>query len=269
MSIVLSKECIKRLINDVKYLKKNPLHSNGIYYLHDEDDLLTGYALIIGPNKTVYENGYYFFRFHFTPQYPHEPPKVKFMTNGGNVRFNPNLYTDGKVCISLLNTWSGEQWTSCQNISSILLTLCSLLNENPLLNEPDVKSDDKDIPNYNKLLEYANFNIAICDVLNKCSYIHNEETQFMELFDDVVLDHFTKNYQKHLKKIHNMIANCVSKSKTKTIHIPSYDYKGKLDYLHLLSKMRLTKSLLINKEQTQEQIQEQEQEQTQEQKSLI
>lgn len=250
MSIVLSKYCIKRLINDVKYLKQNPLHSNGIYYLHDDDDLLTGYALIIGPHKTVYENGYYFFHFHFTPQYPHEPPIVKFMTNGGNVRFNPNLYTDGKVCISLLNTWTGEQWTSCQNISSILLTLCSLLNENPLLNEPDVKCDDKNIPNYNKLLEYSNFNIAICDVLNTHSYIHNNETKFILLFYDIILEHFTRKFQNHISKIQDMINLCDTKSKTKTIHIPSYDYKGKLDYIFLLSKMRATYDLVTEKNNT-------------------
>lgn len=32
---------------------------------------------------------------------------------GGSVRFNPNLYNCGKVCLSLLGTWSGakgETW---------------------------------------------------------------------------------------------------------------------------------------------------------------
>lgn len=247
MSQFLSKECIKRLITDVKYIKKNPLDTNGIYYLHDEDDLLTGYALIIGPKNTVYENGYYFFKFHFTPQYPHEPPVVKYMTNGGNVRFNPNLYTDGKVCISLLNTWTGEQWSSCQNISSILLALCTLLNENPLLNEPDVKSDDKDIPKYNTLLEYANFDIAICDVINTDSHLHFSETKFISLFQNIFTEHFILNYQNHLSKIENMIHKCDTKSKTKTIYIPSYEYRGKLNYKMLLSKMKETFVMVSNK----------------------
>lgn len=246
MTQFLSKEFIKRLINDVKYIKRYPLDSNGIYYLHDEDDLMTGYALIIGPKDTVYENGYYFFKFHFTPQYPHEPPIVKYMTNGGNVRFNPNLYTDGKVCISLLNTWTGEQWTSCQNISSILLAICTLLNDNPLLNEPDVKSDDKEIPKYNTLLEYANFDIAICDVINSNSHLYYSETEFIPLFKDVFIEHFINNYQNHLTKIEEMIQNCQTKSKIKFINIPSYEYKGKLDYKMLLSKMKKTYNLLSN-----------------------
>ena len=247
MSQFLSKEFIKRLINDVKYIKKNPLDTNGIYYLHDENDLMTGYALIIGPKNTVYENGYYFFKFNFTPQYPHEPPIVKYMTNGGNVRFNPNLYTDGKVCISLLNTWSGEQWTSCQNISSILLSLCTLLNDNPLLNEPNVQSDDENIQNYNTLLEYANFDIGICDVVNIDSHLHCSETKFISLFVDVYIEHFINNYQNHICKIEKLIQNCDTKSKMKTIYIPFYEYKGNINYKTLLRKMKETYNLISNK----------------------
>lgn len=31
-------------------------------------------------------------------------------TSGGNVRFNPNLYQQGTVCLSLLGTWGGPSW---------------------------------------------------------------------------------------------------------------------------------------------------------------
>ena len=37
---VISKESIKRLLADVKYVFKNPLTENGIYYCHDEEDIL-------------------------------------------------------------------------------------------------------------------------------------------------------------------------------------------------------------------------------------
>jgi Ubiquitin-conjugating enzyme len=37
---------------------------------------------------------------------------MKFLTTGaGSVRFNPNLYNCGKVCLSLLGTWSGPSWS--------------------------------------------------------------------------------------------------------------------------------------------------------------
>ena len=36
-------------------------------------------------------------------------------TGRHSVRFNPNLYNDGKVCLSVLNTWHGrpeEKWNA-------------------------------------------------------------------------------------------------------------------------------------------------------------
>ena len=55
--------------------------------------------------------GIYEFDIEFPPHYPSVPPLVTFMTTGGRrVRFNPNLYESGKVCLSLLGTWSGQQW---------------------------------------------------------------------------------------------------------------------------------------------------------------
>ena len=87
--------------------------------------------------------------------------KVEYYTNGNNVRFNPNLYRTGKVCISILNTWAGPQWTSCQTISSILLSLITLFHNKPLLNEPGFSEKHKDFKNYNKIIEYSNFEIAV------------------------------------------------------------------------------------------------------------
>lgn len=41
----------------------------------------------------------------------HACVQVKFLTTGGGrCRFNPNLYNCGKVCLSLLGTWSGPSW---------------------------------------------------------------------------------------------------------------------------------------------------------------
>ena len=111
MSQFITKGTVNRLLKDVKQIILNPLTENGIYYIHDDEDMLKGYALIIGPSETPYFSGYYFFELNYPVDYPHSPPKVKYLTNGNNVRFNPNLYKCGKVCISLLNTWRGEQWT--------------------------------------------------------------------------------------------------------------------------------------------------------------
>ena len=121
-NVTISKETIHRLDKDIKDIRKNPLSDNGVYYFHDEVDMLKGYAMIIGPVDTPYYGGFYFFEFDFPSNYPYSPPKLTYLTNNGTVRFNPNLYVGGKVCISILNTWHGDQWSSCQTITSILLT---------------------------------------------------------------------------------------------------------------------------------------------------
>jgi ubiquitin-protein ligase len=70
-------------------------------------------ALIIGPEGTPYQNGCFLFDIFLGHSYNQLPPSVKYMTtNGGKFRFNPNLYADGKVCLSLLGTWAGPGWVA-------------------------------------------------------------------------------------------------------------------------------------------------------------
>ena len=196
MSTFISKETISRLLNDVKQIIKNPLSENGIYYIHDDSDLLKGYALIVGPTDTPYFGGNYLFEFKFPYDYPHSPPGVKYMTNGDNIRFNPNLYVNGKVCISLLNTWRGEQWTSCQSISTVLLNLCTLLCKDPLLNEPGVSKTHTDFANYTKIIEYKNIDIAILRMVSRDA---NSFCQQFNVFYPNLKENFVKNNDAILK----------------------------------------------------------------------
>jgi ubiquitin-conjugating enzyme E2 Z len=196
MTTFVSKETVTRLLKDVKQILKNPLTENGIYYVHDDTDMMKGYALIIGPSDTPYFGGNYFFELNYPADYPHSPPKVKYCTNGNNIRFNPNLYACGKVCISLLNTWRGDQWTSCQTISTVLLTLCTLLCSNPLLNEPGVCKSHNDMSSYNEIIEFANIDVAVCDIVEKKQSVF---MPFFENFYPFIKENFIKNYDKLLE----------------------------------------------------------------------
>ena len=196
MTTRISKETISRLLKDVKQIMKNPLTENGIYYIHDDADILKGYALIIGPSETPYFGGNYFFEFTYPVDYPHTPPAVKYWTNGNNVRFNPNLYVCGKVCVSLLNTWRGDQWTSCQSISTVLLTLCTLLCKDPLLNEPGVEKGHRDMTTYDEIIQFANLDIAVCDIVDKK---HGVFMPFFDNFYPFVRENFNKNFDKFIE----------------------------------------------------------------------
>jgi len=232
MTMVLQKETVNRLMRDIKQIIKNPLIDNGIYYIHDEIDILKGYALIIGPSDTPYFSGYYFFTFTYPVDYPHSPPKVTYYTNGNNIRFNPNLYKCGKVCISLLNTWSGDQWTSCQTISTVLLTLCSLLCKDPLLNEPGVSKTHKELHKYTQVIEYSNIDLAICDILNKK---HDVYINFFDNFYFIIKDIFNKNYNKLIDFIDNKIIE--TEGKPETIDTVFYSMKLIIDYQKLKQKL--------------------------------
>lgn len=204
MSTFITKDTMNRLMKDIKHIIKNPLTEQGIYYIHDDSDMLKGYAMIIGPAETPYFGGFYFFEIHYPCDYPHNPPKVKYCTNGNGIRFNPNLYTCGKVCVSLLNTWRGEQWTSCQSISTVLLTLCTLLCKDPLLNEPGVNNSHNDMKNYNEIIEYSNINIAVCDIVMKKGGIYQP---FFDNFYHYVKENFNKNYDKLLEFVEKKTAD--------------------------------------------------------------
>ena len=189
--IRIGKDNVKRLLNDVKDIILSPLHDNGIYYSHDDEDMLKGYAMIIGPEETPYFGGFYFFEFFYPTNYPYSPPVLKYKTNTNNIRFNPNLYTNEKVCVSILNTWNGDQWSSCQSLRSILLTLVSLLNKEPLLNEPGSNFTNKEINSYNKIIEYSNINYACCDIVLKSKNIYLE---MFSKFENEIVKSFINNH---------------------------------------------------------------------------
>ena len=197
---IITKETYRRILKDVKDLILNPLTTDGIYYIHDEDNMLKGYAMIIGPEETIYEDGFFFFEIKIPYNFPFAPPKVIFHTQGDNIRFHPNLYRNGKVCLSILNTWKGEQWTSCQTLRSVLLTLVTLLHNKPLLNEPGITEKHDDFVPYNKIIEFKTYAVAIDNICNQ----KNIPLSFVSFFP-FVKKHFFKKYEKIIKRLDKKI----------------------------------------------------------------
>ncbi|XP_037073509.1 LOW QUALITY PROTEIN: baculoviral IAP repeat-containing protein 6-like [Pollicipes pollicipes] len=99
-------------------------------------------VLITAPADTPYSNGCFLFDVYFPYDYPNAPMLINLDTTGRNtVRFNPNLYNDGKVCLSVLNTWHGrpeEKWSpQTSSFLQVLVSIQSLiLVSEPYFNEP-------------------------------------------------------------------------------------------------------------------------------------
>ncbi|EKG11986.1 Ubiquitin-conjugating enzyme E2 [Macrophomina phaseolina MS6] len=87
-------------------------------------------VLIVGPEDTPYEYAPFLVDFHLGPNFPSSPPEAFFHSwTGGLGPVNPNLYEDGKICLSLLGTWHAdernENWSQAK--STILQVLVSLM----------------------------------------------------------------------------------------------------------------------------------------------
>ena len=102
----------------------------GVYARTWENSIEIIRVLIVGPSGTPYALAPFVFDIKMHSNFPMEPPKAFFhsWTNGIG-RVNPNLYEDGKVCLSLLGTWTAaedsEAWVMGK--SSILQVILSLL----------------------------------------------------------------------------------------------------------------------------------------------
>ncbi|KAH6878204.1 hypothetical protein BKA58DRAFT_308467 [Alternaria rosae] len=127
----------KRLITEITTLQTGLPPGIFVRYCEDRPDILK--CIIVGPAGTPYENGLFEFDLFCGAAFPNDPPQVNFKgTAGGRICINPNLYADGKVCLSLLGTWSGEPWNPGE--STLLQVLISIqamiLCEEPWYNEP-------------------------------------------------------------------------------------------------------------------------------------
>jgi ubiquitin-protein ligase len=180
-----------RIVNDIIEFNKN--RPDDIYINVNKSNIYKMHAMIVGPSKTPYYGGYFFFEITFPQNYPSNSPTVKFLTTDGNVRFNPNLYACGKVCLSILGTWPGPKWEPVMSLSSVLLSIQSLMGEIPLRNEPgfeNIQVTDIKAQQYTQYVIYSTYKIGIIDVING-----NLNSILLNLFNKEIILNLNKNYK--------------------------------------------------------------------------
>ena len=159
-------------------------------------------AMISGPEETPYSNGLFIFDAKFPVDYPTKAPRVNLQTTGaGSVRFNPNLYNCGKVCLSLLGTWSGqsaENWSTQSTFLQVLVSIQSLiLVPEPYYNEPGYEEEMHTSRGriksraYNKTIREATIMWGMLDHLRKPSLA----------FESVIRNHFSFKKEEIMRQI--------------------------------------------------------------------
>ena len=195
--------------------------------------------VITGPKDTPYHNGIFEFHAYFPKNYPDYEPKVLLdTTGGGTVRFNPNLYDCGKVCLSLLGTWQGDQGEAWNKQTStflqVLVSIQSLiLVEQPYFNEPgwerdmNTKQGDEKSFNYNDNIRYYTLRWAIIDKFENPPYGFEEFTrQHFEMKKEELLE-TTKLWVSQSKKYKDKMQSLWNK--LYSLYYPDFKSDEKLD----------------------------------------
>jgi ubiquitin-conjugating enzyme E2 Z len=188
----------------MKEIRKMELSEMGIHVHFEEENIMKAIAIIVGPKGSPYENGLLYFVINFPTNYPYAPPKIGYLSHS-RYRIHPNLYVGnshdnfiGKVCISSINTWSGPKWSTVMHIGSVLLSIQSLLCENPLHNEPGYETAKGEINDlYNICVEYDTYKHLIA---NNGFHIH----PLFEPFTEIVNKHIKDNAPRIIERLNDL-----------------------------------------------------------------
>lgn len=107
----------------------------------DENLFVWSLALLVLNPDSDFAGAYLKGRLRFPAEYPYKPPSFKFEKP---IPFHPNIYPDGRICISILHSpgddamsgeQAGERWSPLQGVESVMLSILLLL-DNPEINSP-------------------------------------------------------------------------------------------------------------------------------------
>jgi ubiquitin-protein ligase len=205
---------------DIKYYE-----DNGIYLEYDKNDTNIVYILYIVKHDNIYKHSQHLFKFIYSNNYPFDPPNLVYLSSRKKARLHPNFYANGKCCLSLLGTWNGPQWTSCNNITSIINSIIPLFTDNPIQYEPSFNDIEKHkIINekYNKYISYEIIRLLIYNLNNPMEY---KLDNLYKIMNNYYLDNI-KDIKKKIEKFKNSNYN---------LQTPIYNYNININYENLIN----------------------------------
>ena len=231
--------CIARLKKDIQEVYTNPLPL--MFVAPEEDDITTIHSIICGPEGTPYEGGFFYFFIKIPEDYPLRPPKVTFKTTDHqSVRFNPNFYENGTVCLSILGTWSGPEWTAAQTLQSVLLSIQSLMNSNPLGNEPGLNVEVASLESrkYNSFVQHETIRVAVLDILEGKVELPPVLYAFVKSWFRENLEFYEETIKANLHQDGQIMSNFFQLKTTK------YKYKSLLERLQCVKDSKMNRQTI-------------------------
>jgi ubiquitin-conjugating enzyme E2 A len=108
----------RRLLREFKKVQQDKVKSYTVSI--DPESVMKWSAVLFGPEGTEWEGGVFRLAVVFPDDYPNSPPDVRFQPP---IPFHPNIYSNGKICIDILQ----HNWSNAYELSSVLTSVQALL----------------------------------------------------------------------------------------------------------------------------------------------
>lgn len=198
----ISPKTTYRITRDIIECVTNGSH-HIIVVVPDSVSVFDAHAVIVGPEGTPYEGGFFYFFIRFPVDYPMSPPRLKFMnTDQNSVRFNPNFYNNGMVCLSILDTCTGQEWSPLNTLFSVLISIHTLLNNDPFYNALGLtgcKEYEENPPaKYIQYIRHETIRVAVINFMKE----DNVDTRGMpDQMREIIIPIFTQKIPFYFKTI--------------------------------------------------------------------
>lgn len=213
----------QRIEYDMKifYSNKSQLERSNIYlnFKLKDTEVTSQYSLlIVGPNDSPFEGGFYYFNADYPDQYPYYSMRLTLINGGSNKKLVSSIKNNDICSYDFLSNNGPNKWMPCMSPVSIAEKI-----RNSLINKvSDLELSNSDID----IIKYCNLLSFVCDIM------YNKPIEFKEHLEKEFMSRY--NYYlsttEYFKTFHNI--TLVSDKLDISVTINYYELKNKIDYIY-------------------------------------